>query len=275
MVIRAASCLILLFFIAGRSFPNSTKVNVQGVIVESVTNAPVFDATIIQDYPAANGIMLKDSVFSDSQGKFQAALLDSTRFSHSLTFEKDGYKTRTVQFSAQFDPQTVRLDTVFMSPYTVLDTVIYRISGSVTDSDNEAVRGATVSIQLSQQGAALFSVTVTASQLGGYFNVTTRQPYRPFPMTARVQSQAPGFNPADESQTLVSSSPDFVINPVMKRISNSVAVAVRKLIRATAPVTMNYTINGRKVETGAQRFPGTAVVRLWPDGTGRVDVQLK
>jgi hypothetical protein len=274
-VIRTTAGLLFLLCITGRSFPTSVNSFVRGVIADASGHKPLAAAAIIQEYPGVAGIMVKDSAFSDSQGNFHFAILDSNRFAHSIVVEKDGYKTRTV-ILPPIDAQNILIDTIFLVRYTTLDSVTYLVSGAVVDTDNEGVRGAVVSIMLSRGAAVIFSIKDTASQWGGYFNVTTRQQFQPSPVTVRVQVQVPGFFPADMSQTLAASAQNFIFNLVLKKNSASTMVpAARTLTKAIIPSARTYTVNGRLVETDIRHMHGMAVVRTFPDGSGRVNVQLK
>jgi hypothetical protein len=186
----------------------------------------------------------------------------------------DGYKTKTVLLP-QIDSAYLQLDTILLVPYTLNDSVTYRVSGAVTDTDDEGVRGAVVSITLSSATAAIFSIIDTTSQWGGYFSATTRQRYQPTPVTVRVIVHMPGFFPADIRQSLAASTQDFVINLVLRKNPASAMVPVRSLTRTIAVAARTYTINGRLLPTSLHRFAGTVIVRVRPDGSSRANIQLK
>lgn len=275
-MIKTAAGLLILFCIAGQSFPSTVIAHVRGVIADASSHRPLSAAAIIQDYPGNGGVMVQDSAFSDSLGDFQVGILDSNQFSPTLVVEKNGYKSQTVRVPAIDSASGLLLDTIFLVSYTQLDSVTYMISGAVTDTGEEGVRGAIVSIMLSRGAAMIFSREDTASQWGGYYNVSTRLPYQPSPLTVRLQVQMPGFFPADVSQTLPASTQDFVINLVLKRNPSSAMVpVVRQLTKAIAPATRAYTVDGRLLGATMYRFPGMVVVRVLPDGTGRADIQVK
>jgi hypothetical protein len=275
-VIRTAAGILFLFILAGQSFPFSATMHVRGVIADASNHKPLRAAAIIQNYSGFGLTTTQDSVFSDSLGNFQVGILDSNRLAPALAIEKDGYKTQTVRVPSIDFPDDILLDTVFLVPYTLLDSVAYVISGAVTDTDGEGIRGAIVDITLSRGTVTIFSLKDTASQWGGYYNVSTRQPYQPSPVTARVRVQVPGFLAADISQTLAASTQDFVINLDLRKNPASVRVPVaRSLTKGKVPATRTYTVNGRLLETAARRFPGMVVVRVLPDGSGRADIQVK
>jgi hypothetical protein len=250
-------------------------IKVNGIVAEGPKHEALAAATIIVQGYKMGGIMFRDSAFSDTQGKFQVTLFDSNRYSASFFVEKSGYKTRTVMFPPLVTP-TIVVDTIFIVPYTNLDSVTYTVSGAVTDTDGEGVRGAIVSIMLTKNAATIFSIKDTASQLGGYFNVTTRQQYQSSPVTVHLHVEKNGFLFADTSQTLASSTQDFVIDLVLKKNPASVLPAARPLTKAIIPSTRTYTVNGRLVESSAHGTAGgMVVVRVSPDGIGRGIVQLK
>jgi hypothetical protein len=269
--------VIFILSIAVQSFPSPVKLTVHGVMADGLTRQSLAAVTIIQDYPGPGGIMIKDSAYSDSQGKFQVLLLDSTHFSHLFTFEKDGFRTRALPLPLPIDPQTIMLDTVFIFRYTTLDSVTYTVTGSVTDTNNEGVRGAVISITLSQDAATLFSAVDSASQWGGYYGVTKKEPYRLSPVTVHIQVQKPGFSPAEMSQTLASSSTDFVLNMVLKKSIASVLPAARRpAAKAIVPGARVYSLDGRLLEMpSAAAHPGTVIIKVSPDGIGHVHIQLK
>jgi hypothetical protein len=275
-VIKTAAGLLVLFCIAEQSFPANVNVHVHGVIADASSHRPLSAASIIQDYPGNGGVMVQDSAFSDSLGDFQVGILDSNQFAPTLVVEKNGYKTQTVRVPAIDSPSGILLDTIFLVSYTQLDSVTYVISGAVTDTGEEGVRGAIVSIMLSRGAAMIFSREDTASQWGGYYNVSTRLPYQPSPLTVRLQVQMPGFFPADVSQTLPASTEDFVINLVLRRNPSSVMVPVaRQLTKAIAPASRTYTVDGRLVSSARLRLCGMIVVRISPDGAGHTNILVK
>jgi hypothetical protein len=274
-VIKIAACLLVLLFSAVQSFSYSPDIKVNGKVADGTNHKPLAAATIIiQGYKGMGGTMFQDSAFSDTQGKFQLVLLDSNRYSPSFFVEKNGYKTRTVMFPP-LTTTTMAIDTIFMVPYTLLDSVMYVVGGAVTDTNDEGVRGAVVSIMLIRNAATIFSVKDTASQWGGYFSVKTRQQYQPLPVTVRLHVEKTGYLSADTSQTLASSTQEFVINLVLKKNPSSVLPAIRTLTKRIVLSTRTYTVSGRLVETTVRRTPGMIVIRVSPDGSARVNVQLK
>lgn len=274
-MIRTAEGILFLFILAGQSFPSNMNVRVQGVVADGSNHKPLPAVAIIQEYPGDGGVMVQDSAFSDSLGNFQVGILDSNRLAPALAIEKNGYKSQTLRLPPVDSPGAILLDTIFMIPYTLHDSVTYVISGAVTDTSEEGVRGAIVDITLSRGTATLFSLKDTASQWGGYYNVSTRQPYQPSPVTARVRVQVPGFLAADISQTLAASTQDFVINLELRKNPASVLPVARSLTKGNVPATRSYTVDGRFLGTTVHRLPGMVVVRVLPDGTGRANIQVK
>jgi hypothetical protein len=272
---RIAAFFISLLCIAGLSFSYSAEKKLLGIIGDAIGRKPLTAATIIiQGYKDFGGKMFQDSAFSDSQGKFQLTLHDSDRYTPSVLVEKDGYKTRTVTLPTT-GSQNIMLDTVFMIAYTLQDSLTYSVSGAISDTADQGIRGAIVSVTLSRGAAAFFSVKDTTSQWGGYFNVKTRQQYQKSPVTVHLHVEKTGFLIADTSQTFSSSTQDFVLYYEMKKNLSAVLPMTRLATRKIATSTLSYSADGRYCGTNRMGAVSRIVIRVSKDGYGRTHVQLR
>jgi hypothetical protein len=253
---------------SGLSFSSSDKIQVSGVVMSISGHAPIAAAAIIQSFQGMGGGTNKDTAFSDSVGRFTMALLDSTLFAHPLLVEKDGYKTQTVMVPPTAT-QAIRLDTIFLVQYSLLDTVTYSMSGTVTDAMDEAVKGAAVSVILSRGTTDLYSVNTSTSQWGGYFSASTRQPFLAAPLTAHIRVEKPGFVSLETSHTLASSSQNFVFTVTLNRSAVPVvphaasAAAVRP---QNSALSRTWTIDGRICRATGQGTAQKIVVRASAGG---------
>jgi hypothetical protein len=253
-------------------YPSFANIKISGIIADAATHAALASAAIIvQEYTTIEDWMFQDSVFSDSAGKFLMVLSDSNHFTPSLMVEKNGYKSRSVKLPLLSSGTTV-LDTIFLTSYTLLDSVTYSISGSVTDAKNEAVRGATVAVTLLRGTTAFFSASTMTSQWGGYFNVTSRQPFMQTPVTVRLMTEKPGFISTETSQTLASSTQNFSFAIVLNTSPLSVVPVSHTVMQTFAASPRSYTVDGRNYGVSGKAPTGRAIVRVLPDGRGRVVV---
>jgi hypothetical protein len=254
-------------------YPSFANTKITGIVADAATHAVLASAAIIvQEYTIIDDRMFQDSVFSDSAGKFLMVLSDSNHFTPSLMVEKNGYKTRSVKLPLLGSETTV-LDTIFLASYTLLDSVTYSIRGSVTDARNEAVRGATVTVTLLRGTTVFFSAGTMTSQWGGYFNMTTRQPFMQTPVTVRLMTEKPGFISLEKSQTLASSAQNFSFAIVLSKNPSSVISLSRNVMQTFAASPRSYTVDGRNCGVRGNASTGRAIVRILPDGRGRVGVQ--
>jgi hypothetical protein len=274
-VIRITAFFISLLCIAGTCYPSFDKTKISGIIADAGTHAALASAAIIvQEYTIIEDRMFQDSVFSDSVGKFLMTLSDSNHFTPSIAVEKNGYKTRSVKLPL-LNSETVVLDTIFLTPYTLHDSVTYSISGAVTDTGNAAVRGATVTVSMLRDKAAFYSVNTTTSQWGGYFNVTTKQPFLHTPVTVRLKAEKTGFLSTETSQTLASSAQNFSFAIVLNKSPSSVISASHTVMQTVTASPRSYTVDGRNCGVHGKASTARALVRVLPDRRGRIVVQTE
>jgi hypothetical protein len=197
-----------------RTVTPSDTVRIYGVMADASTRAPLADAWIIAIGNAgAGGAIVNDTVTSGANGNFFMLLPDKNHYYPSLLVEKNGYRSTVRQLSTT--SSNIQLDTIFLFKLTTMDSITYSVSGAVADTHETGIRGAVVTVRISNGAALLYTGKDTTTQWGGYYLVRTKQRYGAGLITVEVLVEKTGYFSKDTTQTMPSSTPDAVVNVVL------------------------------------------------------------
>ena len=259
------------------AYPGDTA-RINGVVADSATRVPLPNASIIaRGYAGVGGIAVNDTVTSDAAGFFFMLLPDKNRYYPSVLVEKNGYRSLVHQLPT--GNSNIQLDTLFLVKLSASDSITYSVSGSVWDTLETGIRGAIVTVRVSNGPALLFTVKDTASQWGGYYNARSIQRYAPGAITVEVFVEKPGYFAKDTTQTLPSSTPDAVINVMLWPTGASVLPQARIVRKEVAVPAALFTVDGRYGGTYSphrrQDFVNKVIVVRKNGVPARTSVQLR
>ena len=241
---------------------------IRGIVADAVSRHALSQALVIaHGSSGVGGEMVNDTVQSDAAGVFSMRLLLINKYDQSITVEKNGY--RPSERLLPTGGRNVQLDTIFLVALKAGDSVAYTVSGEVSDRFDAGIPGAIVTISLIQNGTVIFSGKDTTSQWGGYYSISTKQPYLTNDMTARVRVVLDGYFPADTSETIPSSTQDIEIYLLLEKRNSSVLPVARALTKNTRGRALLFTADGRRLQPFSQRpASGFVIERVtMPDGT--------
>jgi len=219
---------------------------INGFVADSSTRLPLADASIIaRGYSGVGGIAVNDTVKSDAAGIFIMLLPDKNQYYPSLLVEKNGYRSLLRQLPAGYG--NVQLDTLFLVKLSTSDSITYSVSGSVGDTLETGIRGAVVTVRISNGPALLFTAKDTTSQWGGYYNMRSTQRYAPGAITVEVLVEKTGYFAKDTVQTLPSSTQDAVINVMLWPTGASVLPRPRMAPKESGLPAALFTVDGRYI----------------------------
>ncbi len=230
----------------------SDTIKITGIVADSKTHVPVFGARIIvQGTAGVGGAALSDTSRTDSTGLFALRLSDANRYFPSLAVESDGYRSK--DFSLPSNSRNIQLDTMLIEKFRAGDSLTYTVSGSVADSLGDGLRGAIVVVRINMGQTLLYSGKDTSSQLGGYYSLSTKQPYYPGNVAIEVHVDKERYFSKDTVQTLASSTANAVINVILFSTTAVMygPVAARALVPRAAAAEALFTVNGKLIRSTA------------------------
>ena len=259
------------------AYPGDTA-RINGVVADSSTRIPLADASIIaRGYAGVGGIAVNDTVTSDAAGIFFMLLPDKNRYYPSLLVEKNGYRSLVRQLPT--GNSNIQLDTLFLIKLSASDSINYSVSGSVWDTLESGIRGAVVTVRISNGPTLLFTAKDTTSQWGGYYNVRSKQRYAPGAITVEVLVEKPGYFAKDTTQTLPSSTQDAVINVTLWPTGSSALPRASVTQKEIALPAAFYTVDGRymghNLRNVRQDFVNKVIVVRKNGVPARTSVQLR
>ncbi len=229
-------------------------ITVTGVVVDDESGEGVGDALLIVAYNVWSGFEIRaysDSGTADGEGAVEVLLETANAVSRiNWSVEAAGYQSEEGQSPVSPD-NTVDLDTVRLSAYTEQDSVDYSISGRVLDENDEGVGGIEVVVTMERGEDVLFVDTVTTVDFGinfstGAYRAQTRQEYGEGEITVSVSADIDGYESANESVTVPSSTSDITIDlhpvPLGTAVVTHKAARVRDAVDGEVRV---YSIQGR------------------------------
>ena len=256
----------------------SDTVRITGIVADASTHDPLAGAAIIaQGIAGIGGTAVSDTAWTDSAGLFLLRLPTANQYYPSLEIEKIGY--RPLDHDLPSGSHNIQLDTVLIVKLHAGDSVTYIISGAVCDSLGTGIKGAIVQVRISNGALLLYSGKDTTSQLGGYYKLSTRQPYYVGVIAIEEHIEKSKYFSKDTLQTIPSSANGTVINVVLFSTAASVLPQVR--VRAVHPAVeaVLFSVDGRRIgrtAAGARQSFASGVLLYKSDGgSAQAVVQLK
>lgn len=256
----------------------SDTVRITGIVADAGTHDPLAGAAIIaQGIAGIGGTAVSDTAWTDSAGLFLLRLPTANQYYPSLEIEKIGY--RPLDHDLPSGSHNIQLDTVLIVKLHAGDSVTYVISGAVCDSLGTGIKGAIVQVRISNAALLLYSGKDTTSQLGGYYKLSTRQPYYAGVISIEEHIEKSKYFSKDTLQTIPSSSDGAVINVVLFSTASSVLPRVRVQTGRPAAAAVLFSVDGRRIgrtAAGARRSFASGVLLYKSDGrSAQAVVQLK
>jgi hypothetical protein len=224
---------------------------VTGIVADAASHVPIFGAMVVVfGIAGVGGAAVSDTARTDSAGAFALYLLSENRYYPSVAVTKDGYRSH--EFSLPSDSRNIQLDTMLIEKFRAGDSITYTVSGAITDSLGAGIRSAFIQVRISNGAVLLFSGKDTSTQLGGYYSLSTKQPYYPGNVDVEVHVDKSKYFSKDTLEVLTSSTQNVVINISLFSAPAGVLVPVairRSSFRPSAGAAM-FTADGRFVHAG-------------------------
>jgi len=232
------------------TLPGDTT-RVTGVVADAASHMPIFGASVVvQGIAGVGGAAVSDTARTDSTGSFVLYLLSENRYFASVSVTKDGYRSQ--EFPLPSDSRNIQLDTMLIEKFRAGDSITYTVSGAITDSLGSGIRSAIVQVRISNGAVLLFSGKDTSTQLGGYYSLSTKQPYYAGNVDVEVHVDKSKYFSKDTLEVLTSSTQNAVINISLFNAPEAVLVPVavrRSSFRFSAGAAV-FTVDGRLVRSG-------------------------
>lgn len=187
---------------------------VSGIVVNAADDSPLADADITLNTSGGGGGEILGTGVSEATGIFSIEIQTEQNVNRVRWLaELAGFQSESGNEQVPGN-DTLIIDTIRLTAFTTQDSVVYSVTGTISDENGDGLGGAEVVVTIEQAGTVIYTETVTTSGQfrSGRYSIETQQPYAAEDIIVTITVTANDYQEGTESVTIPSSTSDIVLD---------------------------------------------------------------